>query len=49
MKSEINQLPPEIIFFREAGQAKVTRPINEYYGSKIVAVSNDTLNHKKPF
>ena len=36
-------------FFGGTGQAKVTRPINEYYGSKLVAVFNDTPNLKKPF
>ena len=27
----------------------MTRPINEYYGSKLVAMFNDTPNLKKPF
>ena len=49
MKSEINQFPPEIIFFGGTGQAKVAHPIIEYYGSKIVAMFNDTPNLKKPF
>jgi sugar O-acyltransferase (sialic acid O-acetyltransferase NeuD family) len=49
MKSEINQFPPEIIFFGGTGQAKVVRPIIEYYGSKLVAVFDDTPNLKKPF
>ena len=49
MKSEINQFPPEIIFFGGTGQAKVARPIIEHFGSKLVAVFDDTPNHKKPF
>jgi len=40
--SIINQFPEEIIFFGGTGQAKVVRPIIEYYGSKVVAVFDDT-------
>ncbi|MCL0044992.1 acetyltransferase [Nitrospinaceae bacterium] len=49
MKSEINQFPPEVIFFGGTGQAKVARPIIEHYGSKLVAVFDDSPNLKKPF
>ena len=49
MKSEVNQFPSEIIFYGGTGQAKVVRPIIEYYGSKLVAVFDDTTNLKNPF
>jgi len=49
MKSKINQFPPEIIFYGGTGQAKVVRPIIEYFGSKLVAVFDDTHNVKKTF
>ena len=47
--SIINQFPEEIIFFGGTGQAKVVRPIIEYYGSKVVAVFDDTPKLQKPF
>ena len=49
MESKINQYPSEIIFYGGTGQAKVVRPIVEYYGSKLVAVFDDTPNLEKPF
>ena len=49
MKSKINQFPPEIIFYGGTGQAKVVRPIIEYFGSKLVAVFDDTHNVKNTF
>tara|TARA_B100000315_G_C14535545_1_gene568269 strand:- start:115 stop:792 length:678 start_codon:yes stop_codon:yes gene_type:complete len=49
MKNKVNQFPPEVIFFGGTGQAKVVRPIVEYYGSKVVAVFDDTPNLQKPF
>ena len=49
MKSEINQFPSEIILYGGTGQAKVVRPIIEYYGSRLVAIFDDTPNLKKPF
>ena len=49
MESKINQFPSEIIFYGGTGQAKVVRPIVEYYGSKLVAVFDDTPNLEKPF
>ncbi|MBT3514001.1 MAG: acetyltransferase [Nitrospina sp.] len=50
MKSSmINQFPKEIIFFGGTGQAKVVRPIIEHYGSKLIAVFDDTPNLEKPF
>jgi sugar O-acyltransferase, sialic acid O-acetyltransferase NeuD family len=42
-------LPPKIIFWGGTGQAKVNRPIVEYYGSKVVAVFDDTPGLKSPF
>ena len=49
MENKINQFPSEIIFYGGTGQAKVVRPIVEYYGSKLVAVFDDTPNLEKPF
>ena len=49
MESKINQFPPRVIFYVGTGQAKVVRPIVEYYGSKLVAVFDDTPNLEKPF
>ena len=46
---DTNQLPPEIILWGGTGQAKVVRPIIEYYGSKVVAVFDDTSNLTAPF
>jgi sugar O-acyltransferase (sialic acid O-acetyltransferase NeuD family) len=49
MKNEINKLPPKIILWGGTGQAKVVRPIIEYYGSKVAAVFDDTPNLEPPF
>ena len=50
MKSDdTNRLPPEIILWGGTGQAKVVRPIIEYYGSRVVAVFDDSPNLKAPF
>lgn len=37
-----SQLPEEIILYGGTGQAKVVRPIIESYGSRVVAVFDDT-------
>jgi hypothetical protein len=44
MIDHINKLPPKIILWGGTGQAKVVRPIIESYGSKVVAVFDDTPN-----
>ena len=49
MESKVNQFPPEVFFYGGTGQAKVIRPIIEYYGSRLVAVFDDTPNLEKPF
>jgi sugar O-acyltransferase (sialic acid O-acetyltransferase NeuD family) len=49
MDVEINKLPPKVILWGGTGQAKVVRPIVEYYGAKVVAVFDDTPNLKPPF
>lgn len=49
MSSKTNQFPSEIIFYGGTGQAKIARPIIEYFGSKLVAVFDDTPKLKKPF
>ncbi len=45
----IFKLPPLIIFYGGTGQAKVTRPIIEYYGSRLLAVFDDTEGLIPPF
>lgn len=47
--SVFSQLPPSVILWGGTGQAKVVRPIIEYYGSKVVAVFDDTPNLSSPF
>lgn len=50
MKNEhINKLPPKVILWGGTGQAKVVRPIIEYYGSRVVAVFDDTEGLVSPF
>ena len=44
-----NTLPPDVIIWGGTGQAKVVRPIIEYYGSKVVAVFDNTPNLPTPF
>jgi sugar O-acyltransferase (sialic acid O-acetyltransferase NeuD family) len=46
---QLNLLPPKIILWGGTGQAKVVRPIIEHYGSKVVAVFDDTPNLPPPF
>lgn len=49
MQIAINKLPPRVILWGGTGQAKVVRPIVEYYGSKVVAVFDDTHGLPPPF
>lgn len=49
MHNHINDLPPKVILWGGTGQAKVTRPIIEYYGARVVAVFDDTPNLSAPF
>lgn len=49
MNDHVNRLPSKIILWGGTGQAKVVRPIIEYYGSKVVAVFDDTPNLPPPF
>ena len=49
MNDHVNRLPPEIILWGGTGQAKVVRPIIEHYGSKVVALFDDTPNLPPPF
>ncbi|MDZ7646829.1 MAG: acetyltransferase [Cytophagales bacterium] len=43
------KLPDAVILWGGTGQAKVNRSIIEYYGSKVVAVFDDTPNLISPF
>lgn len=45
----INRLPPGVVLFGGTGQAKVVRPIIEHFGSKVVAVFDDTPRLASPF
>ena len=49
MGKHIKDLPQRIILWGGTGQAKVVRPIVEHYGSKVVAVFDDTPNLASPF
>jgi sugar O-acyltransferase (sialic acid O-acetyltransferase NeuD family) len=48
-KYSINKLPPRVLLWGGTGQAKAVRPIIEYYGSKIIAVFDDTPGLPSPF
>ncbi len=41
--------PKYVILYGGTGQSKVVRPIVEYFGSKVLAVFDDTDNLKPPF
>jgi sugar O-acyltransferase (sialic acid O-acetyltransferase NeuD family) len=47
--AHINRFPPEVILYGGTGQAKVVRPIIEHYGSRVVAVFDDTPGLASPF
>jgi sugar O-acyltransferase (sialic acid O-acetyltransferase NeuD family) len=47
--TQINNFPPKIILWGGTGQAKVVRPIIDYFGSEVIAVFDDTLNLTSPF
>lgn len=46
---QINRLPPETILWGGTGGAVTARPIIEHYGSKVVAVFDDTEGLASPF
>lgn len=48
-KDCLRQIPPRVILWGGTGQAKVVRPIIEYYGSRVIAVFDDTPNLASPF
>lgn len=43
------ELPPRVFLWGGTGQAKVVRPIVEYFGSRVVAVFDDTPGLAPPF
>jgi len=49
MSEYLNKFPKQVILWGGTGQAKVVRPIVDYYGSKVVAVFDDTQGLKSPF
>jgi len=48
-KYSINKLPPRVLLWGGTGQAKAVRPIIEHYGSRVVAVFDDTPGLASPF
>jgi sugar O-acyltransferase (sialic acid O-acetyltransferase NeuD family) len=48
-RHSLNRLPPRVLLWGGTGQAKVVRPIIEYYGSRVVAVFDDTPDLPSPF
>ncbi len=49
MNARFNAIPPRVVIWGGTGQAKVLRPMIEHYGSKVVAVIDDTPNLPSPF
>ncbi|MDI6740700.1 MAG: acetyltransferase [Candidatus Edwardsbacteria bacterium] len=49
MEERFRTLPRRIIIWGGTGQAKVNRPIVEHYGSRVVAVFDDTPGLRPPF
>jgi len=47
--NSMNNYPTEVILYGGTGQAKVVRPILEHYGSKVIAVFDDTPGLTSPF
>jgi len=46
---EVNRLLPSVFLWGGTGQAKVVRPIIDSYGSRVIAVFDDTPNLRSPF
>lgn len=49
MTPAINRYPPEVILWGGTGQAKMVRPIIEQFGSRVIAVFDDTPDLPPPF
>lgn len=49
MNNHTHHPPPRVILWGGTGQAKVVRPIIEHYGSRVVAVFDDTPGLRAPF
>ena len=49
IKKMQSKIPKYIILYGGTGQSKVVKPIIEYYGSKVIAVFDDTENLEPPF
>ena len=49
MHAAVNRLPPRVILWGGTGQAKAVRPIVEHWGSRVVAIFDDTPNLNPPF
>jgi len=49
MKDYLNKVPKHVILWGGTGQAKIARPIIEYYGGEVIAVFDDTPGLLPPF
>jgi len=49
MSNNNMKLPLKVILWGGTGQAKLNRPIIEYWGSKVVAIFDDTVGLESPF
>jgi hypothetical protein len=47
--AHLKRLPAGVVVYGGTGQAKVVRPIIEHYGSKVMAVFDDTADLPSPF
>ncbi len=48
-RNKLNEMPPRIVLWGGTGLAKNIRPIVEHYGSKVVAIIDDTPDLPSPF
>ena len=48
-QTDSKNIPKRIILYGGTGQSKVVKPIIEYYGSKVIAVFDDTAGIEHPF
>ena len=49
LESTAKEIPKDIILYGGTGQSKVVKPIIEFYGSKVIAVFDDTVGLEPPF
>jgi sugar O-acyltransferase (sialic acid O-acetyltransferase NeuD family) len=49
MNEFLNKFPDQVILWGGTGQAKILRPMIEYYGAEIIAIFDDTPELASPF